>query len=145
MSHMKGRLELIEGRTLVHIHANGNYIGISLPWKTEQDKANTRRLVACWNALLGVDTDFLERVLHSPGFTIIELLTKERDELLVALEEIAQGPEPISDYLNGIRCGVENRNLQNHVYAAAEYAYEQGLDYCSDIASAALAKHRAKS
>lgn len=49
--------------------------------------ANARRLVACWNALLGVDTDFIERVTQSPGVTIIEHLQRDRAELIEVLRE----------------------------------------------------------
>lgn len=59
-----------------------------------------------------------------------------------ALEMIAQGPEPMNDYLTGIRCGVEDRCLQNSVYASAEYGYEQGIDYCADIARQALVEEK---
>jgi hypothetical protein len=58
-----------------------------------------------------------------------------------ALREIMDGPQPIADYLLGIRCGVEDRDYQNAGYDAAEYAYEEGLDYCSEIARAHFAAH----
>ena len=53
-----------------------------------QTEANARRLVACWNALLGVDTDFIERVTQSPGATIIEHLQRDRDELIAVLRAL---------------------------------------------------------
>lgn len=38
-------------------------------------------------------------------------------------------PSNIDEYLNGIRCGVEDRGLQNDAYGAAEWAYQEGLEY----------------
>jgi len=63
-----------------------------------------------------------------------------RDEVLEdALKDIADGPQPIESYKQGIRCGLEDRDLQAAgEYAAAEYGYEQGLDWCADIAARAL-------
>lgn len=60
-------------------------------------------------------------------------------DAVAALETIAEGPQPISNYLHGIRCGVEDRGLQNSAYEAAEYGYERGLEYSQDIATRALA------
>ena len=59
--------------------------------------------------------------------------------LRCALQDIADGPQPIEDYKYGLRCGVEDRDLQSaSAYVAAEYGYEQGLDWCADIAARAL-------
>ncbi len=60
-------------------------------------------------------------------------------ELVRTLREIQKGPEPLADYLFGIRCGLEDRNLQHQPYEAAEYGYQQGLDYCADLAAQSLA------
>ena len=61
---------------------------------------------------------------------------KERAE--AALKDIADGPQPIEDYKFGIRCGLEDIDLQSSAYDAAEYGYEEGLDWCADIAARAL-------
>ena len=56
-----------------------------------------------------------------------------------ALADIADGPGDLEAYHNGIRCGLEDRDLQNgSQYVAAEYGYDQGLDWCADIARRAL-------
>ena len=56
-----------------------------------------------------------------------------------ALEEIHTGPADLTKYFFGIRCGVEDNELQNLPYEAAEYAYGEGLRYCSYIANRGLA------
>lgn len=60
-------------------------------------------------------------------------------DALAILKGIQQGPEPLPDYLFGIRCGLEDRGLQDQPYEAAEYGYQQGLEYCADLAAQALA------
>ena len=83
---------------------------------------------------------------------LIDMLAAEaecarlREALEGALKDIADGPQPIEDYMTGIRCGLEDRDLQHAgEYAAAEYGYERGpeitetlLDWCADIAQRAL-------
>jgi len=88
--YTKGLLTLIErkgpqGSNYHEIFAGDKRITINTK------AADCRRLVACWNALLGVDTEFLERVPQSPGFTIVQLLTQERDELIEALKTLLDG------------------------------------------------------
>ena len=70
----------------------------------------------------------------------LSALSGERGRALEdALKDIADGPQPLEDYEMGIRCGLEDRGLQNSSqYAAAEYGYAQGLDWCADIARRAL-------
>ena len=52
-----------------------------------------------------------------------------------ALKDIADGPQPIEGYKHGIRCGLEDRDLQrSDAYTAAEYGYEKALEWCADIA-----------
>ena len=64
---------------------------------------------------------------------------RELAEVRDALKDIADGPRPIEDYKFGIRCGLEDRDLQtSDAYTASEYGYEQGLDWCADIAQRAL-------
>lgn len=65
-----------------------------------------------------------------------------KDVLVGALEEIKDGPTPLSGYLQGIRCGIEDRCIQGDSYESAEYGYQQGLDYCADIANRALEEYR---
>lgn len=58
-------------------------------------EANARRIVACVNACQGLSTDELEQhgLVSAVGYELIEL-TKQRDELLTALEEIASCATP---------------------------------------------------
>lgn len=65
--------------------------------------ANARRLVACWNACQGLDTDLLESITML-GETLADRfelrnstereLTTQRDELLEALEHLMEMTEP---------------------------------------------------
>lgn len=50
-------------------------------------EANARRLVACWNACDGIDTEYLEGDDSLPHYA--RRLMAQRDELLAALEKIA--------------------------------------------------------
>jgi hypothetical protein len=45
-----------------------------------------RRIVACWNALLGVGTHFLEHVPETPGFTILQAQVQRIKQLERALD-----------------------------------------------------------
>ena len=86
--HTKGRLEQRGGTRIHFANEAGGFDIRDCPAPIE----NARRLVACWNALVGVDTDFIERVTQSPGFTIIEHLQRDRDELLAVCEREAAMP-----------------------------------------------------
>lgn len=61
------------------------------PAKNQED---TRRIVACVNACAGINTEALEHRVHllKAEDDQIATLTKQRDELLSALERIAAGP-----------------------------------------------------
>lgn len=66
-------------------------VEISLTGKSNEAMANSRRIVACVNACRGLSTDELElRGLVSAVGTELMALDKQRDELLAALEELAQ-------------------------------------------------------
>lgn len=65
--------------------------------RTEEDRANARRLVACWNALLDAPTELLEQAVAA-GITDVSMgnlfsarlkLQKQCDDLLAALRGIA--------------------------------------------------------
>lgn len=61
--------------------------------RTEEDRANARRLVACWNACEGLSTEALERLgtLDRAKVELDVIRTKaiaQRDELLAALHQI---------------------------------------------------------
>ena len=55
-----------------------------------EDEANARRIVACVNACAGIPTDMLETAPNGffMGGKITQELTEQRDELLVAIEEL---------------------------------------------------------
>lgn len=55
--------------------------------RTKEDRANRRRLAACWNACEGIDTEYLEGDDSLPHYA--RRLMAQRDELLAALEKIA--------------------------------------------------------
>ena len=54
--HTPGTWELVIARTMVHLHGAAGYFGISLPWKTEQDKANARLIAAAPELLEALET-----------------------------------------------------------------------------------------
>lgn len=57
----------------------------------QNDEANARRLVACWNACNGIPVEVLEAVPSGPAglLPMYARLQNQRDELLAALEKIA--------------------------------------------------------
>lgn len=82
----------------------GQYIA-----KTEfvNQSANARRMVACWNACDGIQTEKLEKAAgdHSPVFALLMETAAERDELLKALKQAHEalrgsaGPDEMSNAL----------------------------------------------
>lgn len=93
--HTPGRLE---SKTHTYgIADTGDYDSIFEIWGGEKviawfggedtDEANARRLVACWNACEGIDTEYLEGDESLPHYA--RRLMTQRDELLAALEKIA--------------------------------------------------------
>lgn len=65
-----------------------------------------------------------------------KLIAEQLKEAHDALREICEPTTP--DYYLGVRCGLEDRDLQSDPYAAAEYGYDAGKDYCQFIAAQAL-------
>lgn len=65
-------------------------------WGTDEIEADTRRLVACWNACEGYETETLETVNLIESAYAAEgrefELTRQRDELLQALTRIRALP-----------------------------------------------------
>lgn len=73
----------------------GVYVLAGCNYNFPQDAlANARRIVACVNACAGINTEALEHRVHllKAEDDQIATLTKQRDELLSALERIAAGP-----------------------------------------------------
>lgn len=61
--------------------------GIQATWsRGQQSEANARRLVACWNACEGIDTEYLEGNDSLPHYA--RRLMAQRDELLQALKQM---------------------------------------------------------
>ena len=76
------------------------------------------------------------RVALSESHALARSLAVRLKEAQGKLEDIANGPQPIEDYKFGIRCGLEDRDLQTaSPYVAAEYGYEKGLAWCASIAA----------
>lgn len=66
--------------------------------------ANARRLVACWNACDGIDTDDLEahsvNIIHKLHDDAAKRVLSERDELLEALKEcIEDSEQAVCEYI----------------------------------------------
>lgn len=57
---------------------------------TGDNKANARRLVACWNACEGISTETLEQAKDwaEAGVATAEMLRAQRDELIATLRHI---------------------------------------------------------
>lgn len=79
-----------------NIRAEGNLELLATVCGCDDDEANARRLVACWNACDGISTEALER-LGTIDRARVELdvirvqAITQRDELLEALGKIADG------------------------------------------------------
>jgi hypothetical protein len=92
--HTQGRLKLSERG---HIYSeNLELVAVTQPARTTE--ANARRLVACWNACDGYDTDALESEDLMTLFqcrTISRLMDAkaQRDELLEALKAMVEVAE----------------------------------------------------
>ena len=72
------------------------------PEWNEMQKANARRLVACWNVLVGIPTEAIKRVsrIQVPGITLstgVHEIVEQHQALAGALKEAL---DVIEDYLN---------------------------------------------
>lgn len=89
--HTKEPWHVCENVHIASEDGNGYWISICTDVNTP---ANARRIVACVNVMSGIRTEFLEKFSHAPAIErirICERLEKQRDELLAALVEIADG------------------------------------------------------
>lgn len=79
----------------------GICIAETRPGSVAGGKENARRIVACVNACRGLGTDELEQhgLVSAVGYELIEL-TKQRDELLEALEEVTEYAEMAMEQAN---------------------------------------------
>lgn len=59
---------------------------------TERQKANMHRLVACWNACEGIDTELLDPKMLGDQIAAKMSLIDQRDQLLEAIKELLEFP-----------------------------------------------------
>jgi len=104
MSHTKGLLKVFEkDPTFIRTSEGRKRVGsTSSMGETETDEANARRLVACWNACAGIETDVLE---VTPSLEDVwNDVTKQRDEhrdgRLAALEKLASAEKQVEGLIN---------------------------------------------
>lgn len=90
-AHTKGRLiPHHEASAQIGLYADGHgyiafvHVGGQAHWARAQ-RENARRLVACWNACVHLDTAYLESMPRDPRGQLIDGLLGERGELLDAL------------------------------------------------------------
>lgn len=87
-----------DGRWWLALLANGDMT-------TERQRANFRRLAACWNACDGIPTEKLEKAAGdiTPVFQLLTDATAEGINLRAALEALVRDAdsEPDSEYLEG--------------------------------------------
>ena len=83
--HTPGRLKAIKHS--IYSDDDGHSVAMTfLISQSEHDEANARRLVACWNACEGLDTETLEKEPQMKNWVASYLeRTRQRDELLAAL------------------------------------------------------------
>ena len=87
-----------DGRWWLALLANGEMT-------TERQRANFRRLAACWNACDGIPTEKLEKAAGdiTPVFQLLTDTTAEAMKLRAALEALVRDAdaEPDTEYLQG--------------------------------------------
>ncbi len=95
-------------------------------------KANARRLVACWNAFDGLDTELVESMVNVPEFFFkqVELLA-QRDELLAGLQMAYIAMQHMGNVLNNIDAVDEEEDAQH--------------DAAFEAVAALIAKHKGAS
>jgi len=91
MGHTEGKVEYQErSDAYTHIIRGEGYkmIACTPQGSSGTEEADARRLVACWNALDGVPTEWLENYVAGGAENLLQenaALIKERDELVKAL------------------------------------------------------------
>ena len=103
MSHIEGKLTLGkygviragEFRQYTNGKAQSQFAMVSCPDELQEEEGvtqeeNARRLVACWNATIGIPTEMLEAMPSGPAslLPMYDRLEKERDGLLKALRDL---------------------------------------------------------
>lgn len=124
--HTPGRLFVTEsqehwGRVNCHITAEVDQAMIGSIWvnSTEQNRADARRLVACWNACEGIQTELLEQyysdrdgldaALDQASLRKHATAVQQRDELLEALKGAVSALDALIEKVD--RTGI-NRSSQ---------------------------------
>lgn len=102
----------------------------------EVQRANMRRLVACWNACDGIATEKLEKVAGdtAPVFALLMETATERDALLAAITRLANAAFA-RDTTMGDQCGLfaaqaELRDATKIARAAIASATIKGVPTC---------------
>jgi len=86
MSHTQGKLIVKGGYCIYADEGKTPVADACINAISDPSEANARRLVACWNASIGIPTAELEAAADGRLLNIFEGLISERDELLAALK-----------------------------------------------------------
>ena len=103
MSHTKGKLHYqADSDAYTHIirDSEGRYITSGPQGSDGTDEANARRLVACWNALDGVPTEWLETYVASGAKNVIQenaALKDDADKAWKAAMTLADGIRSLTE------------------------------------------------
>lgn len=128
MSHTKGLLKVFEkDPTFIRTSEGRKHVGsTSSMGESETDEDNARRLVACWNACVGIETDVLE---VTPSLEDVwNDVTKQRDELLAVETNLRQQVAHMTDQLAGEKSNVELANRQrDELIKALEHILDGSL------------------
>jgi hypothetical protein len=133
MSHTQGKLiaqTYGQGAFDLAIDVNGITLVIASRRehlnRANEMHANARRIVACWNASIGIPTAELEAAADGRLLNIFEGLISERDELLAALKQVI-----------GVIDAAGLHNLSNGVQLGQTVWYVKASD-AKDAARAAI-------
>lgn len=86
----------------------------------EEDKANTRRIIACVNACAGIGTEYLEK-FGGTTFNDFKRVKRQRDELLAALKGLFNEFGELSyDIADLDRCRAAIAKATGELHAKAE-------------------------
>jgi len=133
MSHTQGELIVKGGYSIYADEGKTPVADACINAISDLSEANARRLVACWNASIGIPTAELEAAADGRLLNIFEGLISERDELLAALKQVigvidAAGLHNLS---NGVQLGqtvwyVKASDAKDAARAAIERAEKGG-------------------
>ena len=88
--HTQGRLVVTNSR----LYSEGAVIDCICNMQVSNQPSweeDAHRLAACWNACIGIGTEVLEKMPDGSFLNSVAGVLKERDELLAALDELANG------------------------------------------------------